>query len=120
MRPLESLRLLQLPLELLRELDEEENVRRRVGELLVGERSARPVRTLFVFRELDAEMVFDQGGKLLRSFEIPVREAHQLTLANVAKVNEQFLWIADPGRKNIKTNGAYEPTQGEWGGQEYS
>ncbi len=53
-------------------------------------------------------MVFDQDGKLLRSFEIPVREAHQLTLANVD--GEQFLWIADPGRKNIKTNGAYEPT----------
>jgi hypothetical protein len=62
-------------------------------------------------------MVFDQTGKLLRSFEIPVREAHQLTLANTARVNEQVLWIADPGRKNVKTNGNYEPTQGEWGGQ---
>ena len=60
-------------------------------------------------------MVLDQGGKLLRSFQIPVREAHQLTLANVD--GEQFLWIADPGRKNVKTNGVYEPTQGEWGGQ---
>ena len=60
-------------------------------------------------------MVFDQDGELLRSFEIPVREAHQLTLAKLE--GEQFLWIADPGRKNIKTNGAYEPTQGEWCGQ---
>ncbi|MCI0835269.1 MAG: hypothetical protein J4N66_10915 [Chloroflexi bacterium] len=60
-------------------------------------------------------MMFDQDGKLVSSFEIPVREAHQLTLANVD--DEQFLWIADPGRKNVKTNGAYEPAPGKWGGQ---
>ena len=60
-------------------------------------------------------MVFNQDGKLLRSFEIPVREAHQLTLANVD--GEQSLWIADPGRKNVKTNGIYEPVQGQRGGQ---
>ena len=60
-------------------------------------------------------MVFDQSGKLLNSFDIPVREAHQLALATVN--GEESLWIADPGRKNIKTNGSYEPVQGEWGGQ---
>jgi hypothetical protein len=60
-------------------------------------------------------IVFNQDGKLLNSFEIPVREAHQLTLANVD--GEQSLWIADPGRKNVDTNGTYEPVNGEWGGQ---
>ncbi len=63
-------------------------------------------------------LIFDPDGTLLRSFTIPVREAHQLTLVTSAIGNgEQFLWIADPGRKSIKTNGAYEPVQGEWGGQ---
>lgn len=60
-------------------------------------------------------MVFDPQGKLLNSFEIPVREAHQLALATVD--GEQHLWIADPGRKNVKANGAYAPDPGKWGGQ---
>ena len=60
-------------------------------------------------------MVFDPQGTLLNSFEIPVREAHQMALAT--EDGEQHLWIADPGRKNLKSNGAYEPTAGEWGGR---
>ena len=60
-------------------------------------------------------LVFDQDGTLVNSFEIPVREAHQLALATLD--GKQSLWIADPGRKNLETNGSYEPTRGEWGGQ---
>ena len=60
-------------------------------------------------------LVFDQDGTLVNSFEIPVREAHQLALATLD--GKQSLWIADPGRKNLKSNGSYEPTRGERGGQ---
>ena len=60
-------------------------------------------------------MVFNENGDLLRSFGVPVREGHQLALSSDG--GQQSLWIADPGRKNLKANGRYEPAPGEWGGQ---
>jgi len=59
-------------------------------------------------------LVFSQSGDLYRSFDVPIREGHQLALST--DNGEQYLWIADPGRKNLKSSG-YDPVLGERGGQ---
>ena len=59
-------------------------------------------------------LVFSQSGDLYRSFAVPIREGHQLALST--DNGEQYLWIADPGRKNLKSSG-YDPVLGERGGQ---
>ena len=59
-------------------------------------------------------LIFDTNGKIIRSFPLPIREGHQLALST--KTNgKQSLWVADPGRKNIKPS--YDPVLGGWGGQ---
>ncbi|MDA1256331.1 MAG: hypothetical protein O3C10_00585 [Chloroflexi bacterium] len=60
-------------------------------------------------------LVFDPDGTLKRSFEAPAREVHQMAVASDGR--DDFLWIADPGRKNVRAGGMYEPSPGEWGGQ---
>ena len=56
-------------------------------------------------------LVFDRDGHLLRSWPVPAREVHQIAVAG------DFLWVADPGRKNVRAGGIFEPSYGEWGGQ---
>jgi hypothetical protein len=53
-------------------------------------------------------VIFDSGGRFLRSWPIELREGHGITL--VEESGEEFLWFADPGRKMRRTpSGAYEP-----------
>ncbi len=60
-------------------------------------------------------LFFDTDGNLQRSWDIAAREVHQLALEDDG--TQQYLWAADPGRKNVKSNGAYEPAAGENGPQ---
>lgn len=60
-------------------------------------------------------LVFSETGDLQRSFPVPIREGHQLALS--AQGGEQYLWIADPGSKNMNQGGIYEPVRGKWDGQ---
>lgn len=60
-------------------------------------------------------LFFSQDGQLLRSWEITAREVHQLALEDDG--TRQYLWAADPGRKNLRANGAYAPSPGENGPQ---
>ena len=61
-------------------------------------------------------IIFNRDGELINSFSVPIREGHQLALSSNNK-NEQNLWIADPGRKNLNIKGVYEQIQGDLGGQ---
>lgn len=68
------------------------------------------------FHQGDATvLVFDTDGEIIKSWTIPVREAHQMALAYQG--TKTYLWVADPGNKNVKVNGKYASAQGEWGGQ---
>ncbi len=60
-------------------------------------------------------LFFSTDGKLTRSWDIAAREVHQLALEDDG--SQQFLWAADPGRKNLKANGAYVAEPGENGPQ---
>jgi hypothetical protein len=52
-------------------------------------------------------VVFDNQGRALRSWPIPLREGHGITL--VEEGGEEYLWIADPGSKMRRApSGAYE------------
>jgi hypothetical protein len=44
-------------------------------------------------------IILTTEGELVRSFEIPVTEAHGLTLSTDAQGTSQSIWIADNGRK---------------------
>ena len=44
-------------------------------------------------------IILTTEGKLVRSFEIPVTEAHGLTLSTDSEGTTQSIWIADNGRK---------------------
>ena len=60
-------------------------------------------------------LIFNTAGDLTETWDAPVREAHQMALE--VDGDNEYLWIADPGRKSTKANGAYEPIIGERGGQ---
>lgn len=60
-------------------------------------------------------LFFNSDGKLLKSWDIAAREVHQLALEDDG--TQQYLWAADPGRKNVKTDAVYQPTPGENGPQ---
>jgi hypothetical protein len=60
-------------------------------------------------------LFFAPDGQLLRSWDIAAREVHQLALEDDA--TQQYLWAADPGRKNLQDNGAYTASPGENGPQ---
>jgi hypothetical protein len=51
-------------------------------------------------------LVFNEAGDLRRRFPDPIGEGHQLALS--AQGGEQYLWIADPGSKNMKKGRIYE------------
>ncbi|MCH8911445.1 MAG: hypothetical protein IH867_12010, partial [Chloroflexi bacterium] len=55
-------------------------------------------------------LIFDGEGEVVSTWDAPVREAHQFALE--VNENDEFLWIADPGRKSMKANGTYEPVEG--------
>lgn len=47
-------------------------------------------------------LVFDENGRLLRSWKTDLTEGHGITLVQEGQV--EFLWVADPGRKRLKEN----------------
>jgi hypothetical protein len=52
-------------------------------------------------------VIFDQRGRAVRSFAVPLTEGHGITL--VEEDGEEYLWIADPGGKARRVgSGAYE------------
>ena len=60
-------------------------------------------------------LIFNGNGDLVESWDAPVREAHQMALE--VDGDNEYLWIADPGSKTMKSNGRYEAIKGERGGQ---
>ena len=61
-------------------------------------------------------VIFDKQGRALRSWAVPLKEGHGITL--VEEDGEEYLWIADPGGKSRRVpSGAYEvdraPEQGQ-------
>jgi DNA-binding beta-propeller fold protein YncE len=71
---------------------------------------------IFAFHPGEPTMlIFNSDGDLLDTWEAPVREAHQMALE--VDGDNEYLWIADPGSKSMRSNGTYSPVIGDRGGQ---